>query len=299
MNQSHTNQNRHHPYRIAVLTGAGISTSAGIPDFRGPEGVWTKHPEQMNVYDIQSFMTSTEDREYSWRWQKESPVWNARPGVAHQALVDLEKAGLLSLLATQNFDGLHEKAGNSEAVIVNLHGTIASSHCMRCHKKYDTAEIMDHLDENHDPHCRRPLPFKNNMPCNGIIKTDVTYFGEALPEGAMEKSQRLVEQADEFWAIGSTLEVFPAALLAPMAARAGVPITIMNMGATQYDGLASRLIHEPIQEALPRLVQEVIDEHGNDADMNGNEDASLDRETDRNGNRSMNGNGHENESGQV
>lgn len=252
------------PYKIAVLTGAGISTSAGIPDFRGPEGVWTKHPEQMNVYDIQAFLTSKDDREYSWRWQKESPVWNAQPGVAHQALVKLEKAGLLTLLATQNFDGLHEKAGNSDHVIVNLHGTIASSHCMRCHKKYKTADIMDQLDANPDPHCTRLLPYQGNRPCGGLIKTDVTYFGEALPQGAMELSSQRAQEADEFWVVGSTLEVFPAASLVPIAARAGVPITIMNMGATQYDYLADHLIREPIEQALPQLVEKTLKERGGD-----------------------------------
>ena len=133
--------------KIAVLTGAGISTSAGIPDFRGPDGVWTKHPEQTKVYDIDAFLTNQKDREYSWRWQKESPVWNAQPGTAHKALVKLEKAGLLTLLATQNFDALHEKAGNSPDIIVNLHGTIGTSHCMKCHAKYATADIMARLDE--------------------------------------------------------------------------------------------------------------------------------------------------------
>ncbi|MBT1166905.1 SIR2 family NAD-dependent protein deacylase [Bifidobacterium simiarum] len=243
---------------IAVLTGAGISTSAGIPDFRGPDGVWTKHPEQMNVYDLDAFMMSKEDREYSWRWQKESPVWGAKPGVAHKALVDLEKAGLLNLLATQNFDALHEKAGNSSDVIVNLHGTIGTSHCMKCHAKYDTAEIMDRLDEEPDPRCHRKLPYSGNMPCNGMIKTDVVYFGEALPEGAMEKSMQRITEADEFWVIGSTLEVFPAASLAPFAVQHHIPLTIMNMGSTQYDGIATRLIREPIQDALPKLVAETI-----------------------------------------
>ena len=173
--------------KIAVLTGAGISTSAGIPDFRGPDGVWTKHPEQTKVYDIDAFLANEEDREYSWRWQKESPVWNAQPGTAHKALVKLEQAGLLTLLATQNFDALHEKAGNSSDVIVNLHGTIGTSHCMKCHAKYDTADIMANLDNEPDPHCHRRLPYSGNMPCNGLIKTDVVYFGEALPDGALEK----------------------------------------------------------------------------------------------------------------
>jgi NAD-dependent deacetylase len=250
---------------IAVLTGAGISTSAGIPDFRGPDGVWTKHPEQMNVYDIDAFLSDKEQREYSWRWQKESPVWGAQPGTAHKALAKLEQAGMLDLLATQNFDGLHEKAGNSDEVIVNLHGTIATSHCMKCHARYDTAPIMDKLDTEPEPHCRRQLPYRGNMPCNGIIKTDVVYFGEALPDGAMERSMRKVSRADEFWVIGSTLEVFPAASLVPVAAQAGVPITIMNMGRTQYDRLATRLIHDDIAEALPALVDETIARYGDAA----------------------------------
>lgn len=250
--------------KIAVLTGAGISTSAGIPDFRGPDGVWTRHPDQMSVYDIDRFMGNTEDREYSWRWQKESPVWNAQPGTAHKALVDLEKAGLLTLLATQNFDALHEKAGNSDDVIVDLHGTIGTSHCMRCGKEYETADIMATLDANPDPRCTRVVPANGEIEerrCGGILKTDVVYFGEALPDGAMEKSMRLASRADEFWVIGSTLEVFPAASLVPIAAQAGVPITIMNMGRTQYDSLATRLIAEPIQEALPKLVAQEIAEN--------------------------------------
>ena len=204
--------------KIAVLTGAGISTSAGIPDFRGPDGVWTKHPEQTKVYDIEAFLCHEEDRKYSWRWQKESPVWTAQPGTAHKALVKLEQAGMLTLLATQNFDALHEKAGNSSDVIVNLHGTIGTSHCMKCHAKYDTADIMANLDNEPDPHCHRRLPYSGNMPCNGLIKTDVVYFGEALPDGALEKSYRLATQADELWVIGSTLEVMPAASIVPMAA---------------------------------------------------------------------------------
>ena len=244
--------------KIAVLTGAGISTSAGIPDFRGPDGVWTKHPEQQEVYDIEAFLTSKEAREYSWRWQKESPVWTAQPGAAHKALARLEQAGMLTLLATQNFDALHEKAGNSPEVIVHLHGTIGTSHCMKCHAKYDTGDIMDRLDEEPDPHCHRRLPYHGDLPCNGLIKTDVTYFGENLPEGAMEKSYERATHADELWVIGSTLEVMPAATIVPVAARAGVPITIMNMGRTQYDRLATRLIHDDIATALPALVDETI-----------------------------------------
>lgn len=243
---------------IAVLTGAGISTSAGIPDFRGPQGVWTKHPEQMSVYDIDAFLSDQQAREYSWRWQKESPVWNAEPGDAHKALVRLEKAGMLSLLATQNFDALHEKAGNSPDLIVNLHGTIGTSHCMRCHAEYRTSQIMDNLDKEPDPHCHRHLPYRAGEICNGLIKTDVVYFGEALPDGAMEKSMRAVVKSDALWVIGSTLEVFPAASLVPIAAQAGVPITIMTMGRTQYDRLASRLIRDDIATALPALVDETI-----------------------------------------
>ena len=176
----------------------------------------------MSVYDIDAFLSSKEERVYSWRWQKESPVWNAQPGTAHKALVKLEKAGMLDLIATQNFDALHEKAGNNPDIIVNLHGSIGTSHCMSCHASYKTADIM------------------------------------ALPEGAMERSAQAIVKADELWVIGSTLEVFPAASLVPLAARAGVPITIMNLGSTQYDYLAERIIREDIAKALPKLVDETI-----------------------------------------
>ena len=245
-------------HTIAVLTGAGISTSAGIPDFRGPNGVWTKHPDQMSVYDIDAYMSDVKQREYSWRWQQESPVWNAQPGEAHKALARLEQAGMLNLLATQNFDALHEKAGNTAKTIINLHGTIGTSHCMRCHARYDTADIMAHLDERPDPHCRRTLPYRGNMPCGGILKTDVVYFGEMLPGGSIETSMKRIAKADEFWVIGSTLEVFPAASLVPVAAQDGLPITIMNMGPTAYDRLATHLIHDDIATALPALVDETI-----------------------------------------
>lgn len=244
--------------KIVVLTGAGISTSAGIPDFRGPDGVWTKHPEQMSVYDIQAFLSDEQERKYSWAWQKASPVWNAQPGTAHKALVDLEKAGMLSLITTQNFDALHEKAGNSSDRIINLHGTIATSHCMKCHAKYDTQKIMDNLDTEPDPHCHRKLPFNSNMPCNGLLKTDVVYFGEPLPGGAIEESMKHINQADALWVIGSTLEVYPAASLVPYAYQCNVPITIMNLGSTQYDELATTIIHDDISTALPELVQQTI-----------------------------------------
>ena len=131
---------------------------------------------------------------------------------------------------------------------------------MKCHAKYNTADIMANLDNEPDPHCHRKLPYSGNMPCNGLIKTDVVYFGEALPDGAIEKSYRLATQADELWVIGSTLEVMPAASIVPVAAQAGVPITIMNMERTQYDRLATRLIRDDIATALPQLVDETIAE---------------------------------------
>lgn len=233
---------------IAVFTGAGISTSVGIPDFRGPDGVWTKHPEQTSVYDIDLFVSNQQAREYSWRWQKESAVWQAQPGPAHQALVKLEQMGALSVIATQNFDGLHERAGNSPEKVVNLHGTIATSHCMDCGFDCKTAQIMDALDETPDPHCPR---------CNGLMKTNVTYFGEALPHGAMEKAAALIEEADELWVIGSSLEVYPAASLIPFAAQLGKHIRIMNTQPTHMDGLANDIIREPIEKALPALVDAI------------------------------------------
>ncbi|WP_018142752.1 SIR2 family NAD-dependent protein deacylase [Alloscardovia criceti] len=236
---------------IAVFTGAGISTSVGIPDFRGPDGVWTKHPEQTSVYDYDLFLSNQQAREYSWRWQKESAVWNAQPGPAHKALVDLEKAGLLSVIATQNFDGLHERAGNSLDKVVNLHGTIATSHCINCHEGYQTSDVMDQLEEHPDPRC---------TVCGGMIKTDVTYFGQALPDGAMEKAAQGISKAEELWVIGSSLEVYPAASLVPLAAQLGKRILIINAEPTHMDYLANAedIIREPIEKVIPELVQQRV-----------------------------------------
>ncbi|WP_418969197.1 NAD-dependent deacetylase [Alloscardovia omnicolens] len=238
-------------HTISIFTGAGISTSVGIPDFRGPDGVWTKHPEQTRVYDIDLFLHNTEAREYSWRWQKESAVWKAQPGPAHKALVELEQSGLLTGIATQNFDGLHEQAGNSPNKVVNLHGTIATSHCLDCGKQYATSEIMDRLDDTPDPHC---------SDCTGLLKTDVTYFGEALPYGAMEKAAAFIEESDELWVIGSSLEVYPAASLVPYAAQLNKRIRIINAQPTHMDELADSndIMRDPIEVVVPRLVHEIL-----------------------------------------
>lgn len=243
--------------RIAVLTGAGISTAAGVPDFRGPQGVWTLHPEQMSVYDLDLFLTDQAAREYSWRWQKESPVWGAQPGTAHRALARLEAGGALSVLATQNFDALHTAAGNSLDKVVELHGSIGTSHCLRCGARYGTAEIMDRLDTEPDPRCHRPSRTGLGE-CGGILKTDVTYFGQALPEGAMERAERGLVDADELWVIGSTLEVYPAASLVPLALSQGISLTIVNRGRTAWDGEASRLVRDDIEVAVPAMVDEVL-----------------------------------------
>lgn len=251
--------------QIAVLTGAGISTAAGVPDFRGPQGVWTLHPEQMSVYDLDLFLTDQAAREYSWRWQKESPVWGARPGQAHRALARLEQAGALAVLATQNFDALHTAAGNAPDKVVELHGSIGTSQCLRCGAGYDTAEVMDRLDEEPDPRCHRPSRTGLGE-CRGILKTDVTYFGEALPSGAMERAEHGLETADELWVIGSTLEVYPAASLVPLALARGLELTIVNLGATAWDSEASRLVREDIEEAVPMLVEEALSARSNRAD---------------------------------
>lgn len=155
---------------------------------------------------------------------------------------------------------LYERADNSDSVIVNLHSTTSTSHRVKCHQEYVTTNIMIRLGEEPDPHCHRKPRYHGDVPCSDIIKTDVVYFGEALPDGAMEKSCSLATKADELQAIGSTPEVYPVASIIPAAAQAGIPITITNMGHTQHDHLASCLIHEGIVVAPSKLVDETIAE---------------------------------------
>jgi NAD-dependent deacetylase len=232
--------------RITVLTGAGISTDSGIPDFRGPQGVWTKNPKAERTSNLTAYLEDEEVRQLAWQNRLTSPTWTAEPNAGHLALVELERQGRLLALLTQNIDGLHGLAGNSAEAIVELHGSMRGVVCWRCGDKGPMGPALDRVRAGDpDPKCLR---------CGGILKSTTISFGQALDPEAMRRAEEAATGADVLLAVGSTLSVHPAAGLVPRACRSGAAVVIVNGTATAYDGLADAVVRGSISEVLPVLV---------------------------------------------
>ncbi len=237
------------PPRVAVLTGAGISTGSGIPDFRGPAGVWTLTPERAALLDIDAYMSSAKIRRDGWAEWRDHPAWSAQPSAAHVALARLVTHGAADCVMTQNFDGLHQAAGLAADQVVELHGTLRTTSCVACGLQLSTASVIERLGAEPDPACRA---------CGGVLKPDIVYFGEQLPEAALGRAIREAQECDVFVAIGTTLSVYPVAGLAGMAVRAGADLIIVNAEPTDYDADAARVIREPIESSVPALVEVLL-----------------------------------------
>jgi NAD-dependent deacetylase len=232
--------------RITVLTGAGISTDSGIPDFRGPQGVWTRDPEAEKLSTLQYYVADPEIRRRAWQERLRHPAWTARPNAAHAALVDLERQGRLRALLTQNIDGLHQAAGSAPGLVLELHGTVHEVACLSCGDRTTMRSTLDRVEAGEaDPACRA---------CGGILKSATISFGQALDAAVIGAAADAAADCDVFLAVGSSLTVHPAAGLTDVAARAGARIVVVNAEPTPYDGLADLVVRDPIGEALPRLV---------------------------------------------
>lgn len=237
---------------ISILTGAGISTGAGIPDFRGRNGLWTQHPEMRDIFDYYQYMSKPKVRMRAWSWMRDDASMSARAITpAHSSITALQGTGRLMTLATQNIDGLHELAGSVD--VRHLHGMTGTSHCQRCHAVYDTKSIMDNLDDDPDPHCH-VFNGKKGRECGGVIKMDVVYFGESLDKRLFHDVELGFAQSDEVWAIGTSLTVYPVAGLIDRALSYGRHVIIINDGETPFDDRADDVIHGDIQSVLPDLV---------------------------------------------
>jgi NAD-dependent protein deacetylase/lipoamidase len=232
---------------VAALTGAGISTESGIPDFRGPNGLWTKNPSSMKLSDINHYMTDPEVRVASWKARLDSPVWAAEPNAGHFALAALERKGRLHSLVTQNIDGLHLKAGTSPEILVEIHGTAHEVLCMNCGERapMERALVRVRAGED-DPPCRT---------CGGILKSATISFGQSLVDEDLRKAEIAAAASDVFLAIGSSLEVFPAANLPAIALRSGATLVVINNESTPFDIHADAVVNDPIGEVLPTLVE--------------------------------------------
>jgi NAD-dependent deacetylase len=232
--------------RIVVLTGAGISTDSGIPDFRGPNGVWTRNPKAERMANLDTYMSDPEVRRQSWLNRLDHPAWAAEPNTGHVALVELQRRGTLHTLVTQNIDGLHQAAGLSDELVVEIHGTMREVNCMSCGERAPMQRALDRVRAGeHDPPCRT---------CGGILKSATISFGQSLVAEDLQRAAAAAERCDLILAVGTTLGVYPAANLVPIARSAGARVVIVNGEPTEMDHLADAVLRGPIGDLLPALL---------------------------------------------
>jgi NAD-dependent deacetylase len=233
--------------RVVFLTGAGISTESGIPDFRGPQGVWTRDPEAEKLSDIRYYVADPEIRRKSWQSRLHHPAWNALPNTGQAAIVALERRGKLHALITQNIDGLHQKAGNSPARVIEVHGTVHAVVCLSCGWKGPMRDALERVRAGEaDPACAR---------CGGILKSDTISFGQALVPEVIDRAMNAAEEADLLVSVGTSLQVYPIAGAVPAAKRAGARVVTVNAQPTPFDGIADAGCASD-RSVLPRILQD-------------------------------------------
>lgn len=238
--------------QILVFSGAGLSTESGIPDFRGPDGLWTKvDPDDFN---IDRYRASRDLRVRGWRMHLEGELWgarsNVRPNSGHTAIARLREAGRLAGVVTQNIDGLHLASGLESDFVAEMHGNVRRAHCLSCDSAWETETVLQWVEAGEeDPHC--PV-------CSGLVKTDTVMFGEMLPEDEVRKAGVFLTICDSVLVVGSTVSVWPAADVVLRAARQAKPIVIINRGDTDADNIAAVKIDAGIGEVLPGIVDRVL-----------------------------------------
>jgi NAD-dependent deacetylase len=232
--------------RVVVLTGAGISTDSGIPDFRGPQGVWTTNPKAEKLSDIRYYMSDPEVRRLSWQSRLEHSAWRAQPNAGHVALVELEKRGKLHALITQNIDELHQLAGSSAEKVIEVHGTMRKVVCMSCGERAPMEKALARVRAGEaDPPCRS---------CGGILKSATISFGQQLVPEVIDRAMRAAAEADLFLSVGTSLQVYPIAGAVQIAKHAGARLVIINAEPTPFDDIADAVFNDSISEVLPRLL---------------------------------------------
>ena len=225
---------------IVVFTGAGISTESGIPDFRGPNGIW----KTMTPIDFSDFIASEEVRRESWRrkFSGGSTMSEAEPNAGHLGVLELDRRGKLNAVITQNVDGLHQKSGIDEDKVIELHGNANYATCLDCHKRFELSEIAAVFNQDETvPYCDQ---------CGGILKTATISFGQSMPEVPMARSQEAVMSCDLMLAMGSSLTVYPAAAFPRIAKQNGARLVIINNEPTDLDAVCDLVLHEPIGMTL-------------------------------------------------
>jgi NAD-dependent deacetylase len=231
--------------RVVALTGAGISTESGIPDFRGPNGVWTRDPKAEARADIRNYLADAEVRRQAWQGRLNHPARDALPNAGHRALVELERRGRLDTLITQNIDGLHLAAGSSPERTIEIHGTVRDYACLSCGARGPMPEVLERVRAGEaDPAC---------LDCGGILKSATISFGQSLVPEDLARAEAAAAACDLFLAIGTSLTVYPVAWLPERALASGARVVIVNAEPTPLDARAAAVLRGPIGEVLPAL----------------------------------------------
>jgi NAD-dependent deacetylase len=237
--------------RITALTGAGISTDSGIPDFRGPQGLWTKDPEAARLFTLGTYLADPDVRRQAWLNRRDHAAWTAQPNAGHLALVDLEDAGRLHALVTQNIDGLHQRAGSHPDRVIEVHGTLHEVECLFCGDRTTMRSALDRVAAGEaDPPC---------LICGGILKSATISFGQSLDIATLRRSVASVGSSDALITVGTSLQVQPVAGLVEVALAARATVVVVNAEPTPYDDVVHAVVREPIGQALPALITAVLD----------------------------------------
>ncbi|MEV0445655.1 Sir2 family NAD-dependent protein deacetylase [Streptomyces spectabilis] len=232
---------------VALLSGAGISTDSGIPDYRGPNGLWRRDPEAEKLVTYEYYMGDPEIRRRSWQLRRENGTLRARPNAAHHAVVELERSGVPVRVITQNVDGLHQLAGMPDRKVIELHGSARSVVCAGCGARGPMEEALARVEAGEpDPACTT---------CGGVLKSATVMFGERLDPEVLGEAVAITKACEVFIAVGTSLQVQPAAGLAGLAADFGARLVIVNAEPTPYDDRAAEVVREPIGTALPELLR--------------------------------------------
>jgi len=233
--------------KVVIFTGAGISTESGIPDFRSPTGIWSKFNPADFTFD--KYLVNPEVRRMTWWRYREMKVWEIEPNAAHYALVELEGMGKLDCIITQNIDGLHQKAGNSEDKVIELHGTVRQVVCLECEKRWPFEEILRWFEEGiEDPHCDE---------CGGLLKAATISFGQAMPAKETMEAEERARNSDLFIVIGSSLVVYPAAYMPVFALEGGAPLVIINREKTPMDHRATVVVNAGAGDTMSAVMERV------------------------------------------
>ncbi|MEO0493532.1 MAG: Sir2 family NAD-dependent protein deacetylase [Actinomycetota bacterium] len=232
---------------ITVLTGAGISTDSGIPDFRGPNGLWTKDPAAEKASNINYYVGDPAVRRTNWARRAEGSLWaNVEPNDGHRALVELERREKLHTLITQNVDELHQRAGSSPGRVVEIHGTTRKVACLECDYRDDMEVVLDRVRAGEaDPPCPN---------CGGILKSATISFGQSLIAQDLQRAERAAVECDLYLAVGTSLAVFPINETVKIAHQTGAKVVILNGEPTVFDPLADVVLHAGISQTLPPIV---------------------------------------------